>query len=1668
MSDEFDLDPLGSPRQSRRHVFTKGIKKLSRTASRFNLGGPSDQSSTAPDSPTKLSLGEFHAFRYDRMSDSTEPTLVRHLPRHGLMADLPKRVSQGSESDQHSPWASPRPSISREVLFSAPKGRKPEYHYGSSVSASNYPQLPPGGAINTMYLASNSSAASFGSLDPKPRSPSLPEYQPNGSRSTLSFGGPLGELEAPAPLFAAPSKKDEKKMLPPTKRFTHVGPVSHSLHSFGMVNSNINTMPRVEIVDTLFEKLLSSRVFPDLAFRNVTTKRKWELLLSENETNADFDLRSLARTVSATLLKSSLTGLKVATPKSSKPKPSSTSPPEAPTRTWSRTRSVGSRRASVTSESASVEISGLSKKLKMKDGSPAWVVSRIMSNKLSVKEYKKLNKKLEGRSNKQWAATFREAQGETALSVILARINKKSIKSNEEMDKEQLICKCLRSLIAIEQKEDDEDSFVQDDEAASVVSSSVSYRNRIHVIKAIIFSLLSASTATRVVVTEIVIYLTHYQKFNFLPHILEGFVAIQDIAGDFVKFQPWLNTFESSIDQHLNSGIEHRAGNEAGFRNYVHTTLILVNIMINKCERIKDRVNLRREFTDSRLPKIFDKLRVLNDDNINQVINDYEEMAEDDYTDLMAETHLRVFEDEEAYNTLEELIAQLSSEFGDDDADALIEDVTTSEQLKSILHKIIVLKTTRKPEEAERLLSLVDAVMLHIVAESSVIGADAESVLNMSIQRLMDRMESDDMAKRAVMETLTLKKTIKELESDKRQLQNDSGYGVNETIDKLKRDEQSNLDLIAMQRKQLELLQKQYKNLEAENAKLKQSQSSSPSENRSVLPNSGRGRDMMVDELEYKLLSRNEKKEKAILKKSPAMNSNLRVDIIGDLSVSTTDDPEFVSARKQHSPPLNLFFKQESSEAPSVSISAGAPPPPPPLLPGFLSKSSDVAPPPPPPPLPSFIGGNGPPPPPLPSFMGGIPPPPPPLPSFVGGIPPPPPLPGNGQLGTATPPPPPLPSYIGGIPPPPPFPMLRLGTATPPPPPLPSFANSENGTPTKEANTSLERVSEYPEVAIETSVVRPKAKLKQMHWNKIDDINKTFWTDISHNELSDRLHEKGVLQEVEKAFVAKTSVMKVKNSDVLKGKTFKTAKVSLLPRDLAQQFEINLHMFSNMSVEELMVKILHCEEEILENTSVLEFLNSDSLGEITDSIIRNFLPYSHDLSKADSHPLKSADELERPDRVFLEIFNMRKYWKSRSRAVLLTQTFKKDYHDLLTKLELIDEATKSIRSSESLKNVLGIIRSVGNFMNDFSKQAMGFKLDTLQRLKFMKDDSNTMTFLHYVEKIVRNNFPEYGAFVDELVVLNHMQNIAIEQIETECDEFERSVTNAFTSITKGNLSDPAILHPDDRILEVVQTPLETAKLKSAMLQAHLRRTVEEHSTLMEYFGENPEDATSRNTFFGKFATFVGEFKRVHVENVQKEEDDRVYELKKLAIQRKEKAKRDRATSSPKKKPKDLAIAEEAVEQSDDVDEEDDADSNDDDEDDDEEEGEGDGEEENGRAAIDELLRKLKSSAPSNSLRDRKARGRREKGLSIYAYSADDLLNDTPEAKRIDYESVNLLKRRMTTRRKGDKADSNDKVDHVFLRAQTMLNLLRGENEEKKDDGAIELELKPEDQEDSTH
>ncbi|KAM6512358.1 hypothetical protein FSOLCH5_010072 [Fusarium solani] len=527
-------------------------------------------------------------------------------------------------------------------------------------------------------------------------------------------------------------------------------------------------------------------------------------------------------------------------------------------------------------------------------------------------------------------------------------------------------------------------------------------------------------------------------------------------------------------------------------------------------------------------------------------------------------------------------------------------------------------------------------------------------------------------------------------------------------------------------------------------------------------------------------------------------------------------------------------------DAPKIEVTGAGPPPPPPPPPPPMPGQIPGAPPPPPPP----------PPPPMPGQMPGAPPPPPP--------PPPPPLPGMLSPASAAGPPPP--------PPPPPMPGAP-GMPPPPPPPMPGGAMSGH---------FLSRQPAFaPAPGIGLPVVRPKKKLKALHWDKVDAPETSHWaahtpSAEAREEKYQELSKKGILDEVEKLFLAK----EIKKIGVGSGSK-KDDKKQIISSDLRKAYEIAFAKFSQHSVEKVVQMIIHCDTEILDNPVVMDFLQKDDLCNIPDNTSKQMAPYSKDWTGPEAKSQtreQDPAELTRQDQLYLyTAFELHHYWKSRMRALALTRSFEQEYDEINEKVRQVVTVSESLRDSVSLMNVLGLILDIGNYMNDANKQARGFKLSSLARLGMVKDDKNQSTLADLVERIVRNQYPEWEGFADDINGVMTVQKINIEQLQTDCKKYIDNIRNIQMSLDSGNLSDPKKFHPEDRVSQVVQRIMKDARRKAEQMELYLEEMMKTYKDIMVFYGEDPADDGARRDFFAKLALFVGEWKKSREKNIQMEE-----------------------------------------------------------------------------------------------------------------------------------------------------------------------------------------------------
>lgn len=398
--------------------------------------------------------------------------------------------------------------------------------------------------------------------------------------------------------------------------------------------------------------------------------------------------------------------------------------------------------------------------------------------------------------------------------------------------------------------------------------------------------------------------------------------------------------------------------------------------------------------------------------------------------------------------------------------------------------------------------------------------------------------------------------------------------------------------------------------------------------------------------------------------------------------------------------------------------------------------------------------------------------------------------------------------------------------------------------------------------------------------------------DIS--QFAEQFKQKGIFDNMEDLFAAFEAKMNPKTSKVA------IEKKSFLSTQIKQEFNICLQSLHKDSDMEVVMKILHCSVEVMSKPKIMELLGKPDLCEIPNTLGKNLEPYSTEWDSKGivSRPDKDPGELARPDRIYLETFyNLNHYWRSRMRVLNIITSFKEDFSLMNAQLDRVEAASNCVEESSSLKQLFEVILLLGNYMNSDNKKAFGFRLSTLQRLNFLKNQNNSLSFLQFLEKTVRRDFPEIQQFLNDLRPVKYASKISIEHLDKDCTTLIASVNNIDSSLSTGNLSNPGSFHPEDRFLKIVYRELPDMRRNVDKLENKKLIIMERFNNVMKYFKEDPEaDEFARNSFFKKFADFIESYEKVSKENVAMEEVQKKVEEAERVKEEHQKQKEERLNS----------------------------------------------------------------------------------------------------------------------------------------------------------------------------
>ncbi|KAI8166832.1 Cytokinesis protein sepA [Colletotrichum sp. SAR 10_71] len=1069
------------------------------------------------------------------------------------------------------------------------------------------------------------------------------------------------------------------------------------------------------------------------------------------------------------------------------------------------------------------------------EGSPEWYVRRVMDNSLDTKGLGSLEVNLRTQQI-GWVKRFIECQGQVALTNVLMKINRKTAlgpapdqKADRHLDREYDIIKCLKALM--------NNKFGADDALAHQ-----------QVMIALATSLISPRLTTRKLVSEVLTFLCHWGEGEGHLKVIQALDSVKAQQGENGRFDAWMRLVEVTVDGRGKMGSLVGASDEVrsggiGMENllmeYAVATLILINMIVDAPERdLQLRMHIRAQFTACGMRRILTKMESFQYDLIDKQIEHFRSNEAIDYEDMLEK------ENSSIKDSVEGEVKDLNDPVQIVDAiQQRLRGSKTQDYFISALQHLLLLRDN-DGEERLRTFQLVDSMLSYVAMDRRLPNMDLKQSLNFTVQSLLDKLHTDSEARQALDEAVEARQIADAAMAERDEMKERIELGADGLVAKLQKQLDEQARFIDAQRRQAEGLKAELENIQT----LRQKEAQ-----------------------RYELETR-----ELYLMLRDAQDVAASTAIKGAGSKLGEEDPakmQGILDRDRLMERLQMQIERQKTQFKLEGRVWGEAVGPSDRLRALREEMDDSA-----------MAGSGPGTPPR-DFTN----------SMLGSV--------NRNTKIARKPvqgrelvegelleteeyededgvvyerprvveirrPVMDPSQKAGL----------FGEMAGKVKRYDADSDSEmgEGATTGPSHPSLESGS--PITPAEGEPPKIQKKLKALHWDKVDSPMTTHWAAHApsaeeREEKYIELSKKGILDEVEKLFMAK----EIKKLG-LGGGGKKDDKKQIINGDLRKAYEIAFAKFSQYSVDKIVQMIIHCDKDILDNPVVMDFLGKDDLCNIPDNTARQLAPYSKDWTganpdKADRE--QDPAELTRQDQLYLyTAFELHHYWKARMRALSLTRSFEPEFDEITDKMRHVVGVSESLRDSVSLMNVLGLILDIGNYMNDANKQARGFKLSSLARLGMVKDDKNESTLADLVERIVRNQYPEWEDFSNDISGVMVAQKINIEQLQSDAKQYIDTVKNVQMSLDVGNLSDSKKFHPQDRVSQVVQRIMKDARRKAEEMSLYLEEMMKTYNDIMVFYGEDPADENARRDFFAKLAMFIGEWKKSREKNIKYEEQRR--------------------------------------------------------------------------------------------------------------------------------------------------------------------------------------------------
>ncbi|XP_043697002.1 formin-like protein 3 isoform X1 [Telopea speciosissima] len=214
----------------------------------------------------------------------------------------------------------------------------------------------------------------------------------------------------------------------------------------------------------------------------------------------------------------------------------------------------------------------------------------------------------------------------------------------------------------------------------------------------------------------------------------------------------------------------------------------------------------------------------------------------------------------------------------------------------------------------------------------------------------------------------------------------------------------------------------------------------------------------------------------------------------------------------------------------------------------------------------------------------------------------------------------------------------------------------------------------------------------------------------------------------------------------------------------------------------------------------------------------------------------NKEMLGRCEQFFLELMKVPRV-ESKLRVFSFRINFSTQVKELRSNLITINNASKEVRESVKLRQIMQTILTLGNALNQGTTRgsAIGFKLDSLLKLSDTRARNNKLTLMHYLCKLLAEKMSELLDFDKDLVHLEAASKIQLKSLAEEMQAVSKGLEKVEQELTTSE-NDGAISMGFQKALKDF---LDTAEAEVRSLISLYSEVGRNADCLSQYFGEDP-------------------------------------------------------------------------------------------------------------------------------------------------------------------------------------------------------------------------------------